>query len=85
MGRCPVYLNVDDFDTLAKSLDKSLTDSGAGALGEITEYIATQIILQAANGKSEPLDFDAIIQAAKSLGVNLDIDLVRKKVTSASF
>lgn len=85
MGRCPIYLNVDNFDHLAASLDLSLTDDGASALGEITEFLATQILEAIpSDSKEHPITFAAVIAAAERLGISLDVDYGIKTVRGAS-
>lgn len=82
MGRCPKYLNVNDFDALASSLGITLTDNGVSAIGEICEYLAAHILREAKTGNLEPLEFDTIVETAQSLGITLEIDqetsIVRK-------
>jgi hypothetical protein len=85
MGRCPKYLNVDDFDSIAQSLELKLTDDGVSAVGEICEYIAMQIIRQGSqDGNTATLDFDNIISVAKSLGISLELNLETKTVVKAN-
>lgn len=84
MARCPKYLKVDDFDLLASSLGYTLSDDGVSALGEITEYLATQLILVAAskNGK-HPLNFEDITKAASRIGIRLTLASNQPKVENA--
>ena len=84
MGRCPTYLNVDNFDDLAHSLALSLTDEGVSALGEIVELLSIQILEAVdSDSKSIPIDFAAIIAAARSLEISLDLDPTVKTVRGA--
>jgi hypothetical protein len=86
MGRCPDYLNVDDFDKLAESVDIQLTDDGVSALGEIIEFLALRLINRAQRLSSEKtLDYEHIISAAKSAGFRLTINADEKKVISADY
>lgn len=82
MPRCPDYLNPDDFDKLADSLGLQLTDSGVGALGEVIENIATQILRESAkaSNNSKKLDLESIISTAKILGIKVELSDSEKKV-----
>ena len=85
MGRCPKYLNVDNFNMLASAMGISLTDDGASAIGEIMEHLAVQILRAAsANNRVQSLDFTAILNSAKTLGIQLDVDKETKTVKNAS-
>lgn len=85
MGRCPTYLNVDNFDDLAHSLGLSLSDEGVSALGEIVEFLAIEILNAVdSDSKSRPISFLAIIDAAQRLGVNLDLEPSVKTVKGAN-
>lgn len=84
MGRCPKYLNVDDFDAIAQSMGLKLTDDGVSAVGEICEYIAMQIIRKGSqDGNSEILDFENIVSVAKTLGISLELNRDTKTVVRA--
>lgn len=85
MGRCPKYLKPDDFEALAKSVNISLTDDGVSAIGEICEHVVIQILQKAAsNHRAEALEFDAIVQAAESLGIKVEKDRKNKSIQKAT-
>ncbi|MBI5932915.1 MAG: hypothetical protein HY867_04345 [Chloroflexi bacterium] len=75
-------MNPDDFDKLADSLGLQLTDSGVGALGEVIENIATQILRESAkaSNNSKKLDLESIISTAKILGIKVELSDSEKKV-----
>ncbi len=86
MGRCPDYLNVDDFDKLADSVGIRLTDNGVSALGEIIEFLALKLIDRAQKISSENIiDYEHIISAAKTSGIKLTLNSEIKKVISANY
>ena len=86
MPRCPDYLTPDDFDKLAQSLNISLTDDGVGALGEIVEYIAMQIINVATQSKGEKvLNQSDIITAAENLGIKIHISNRPEKAVAQAY
>ena len=84
MGRCPVYLNVDDFDNLANSVGLTLTDHGVSAIGEITEFLAKQLLEVAhqLSGK-ETLDFEDIVRSAEVLKLELLMNAHIRKIDNA--
>lgn len=84
MGRCPVYLNVDDFERLANSMGVKLTDDGVSSFGEITEFIAKQILETSRNGTGlQKLGINDILSSATKLGIELDVDQDAKRVRGA--
>ena len=86
MGRCPIYLDVDNFDVLANSMGLSLTDGGVSALGEIAEYLAMQILNNVKQGNSlSNIGFEEIIRSAEACGIHLELDRQQKKVLSANY
>lgn len=86
MGRCPDYLNVDDFDKLAESVNIRLTDDGVSALGEIIEFLSLRLIDRARKLTSDQtLNYEHIISAAKAAGIKLTLNTETKKVISANY
>lgn len=84
MGRCPRFLDVSGFDQLAKSLGVELSDDGVSCLGEISEFIAQQIIENACDHKEKSfLGISEMVSSAKELGIGLNIDWQRKVVRDA--
>ena len=84
MGRCPKYLNVDNFDKLAQSIGVELSDDGVSAVGEVCEFIALQIIrLGSKKGNTKIVEFDNVISVCESLGISLEINSDTKTVTNA--
>lgn len=92
MGRCPKFLDVNGFDKLAHSMKVELTDDGVSALGEISEYIAQQILEIAQQnmfeeaqktGQLRAIDIAAIVSSAEKITIALDVDWHSKTVKSA--
>lgn len=75
MARCPKYLEVDNFDRLANSMNLKLTDNGVSALGEIIEFVTMQLLSVAnKHDSNNTLDIDAILKASEELGINISVD-----------
>lgn len=73
--RCPKFLDVSGFDSLANSIDIKLSDDGVSSLGEICEFLAIQILEGAQSiNDGEFVNLEAIIYSAKSLGIKLELD-----------
>lgn len=75
MPRCPDYLQPDDFDKLASSIGIELSDEGVGAIGEIIEKIAIQIIKDASTltTPGKKLDMKEILASAENKGVKIEV------------
>lgn len=81
MGRCPKFLELSGFERLATAMGTTLSDDGISSLGEITEFIAQQIIAKAHDKNSGSyIDMQAIVSSAESLGIELDLDWQQKIV-----
>ena len=86
MPRCPDFLSPNDFDELARSLNISLTDDGVAALGEIVEYIATQIMQTAISSKdNKVLDQSDILTAAENLGIKIYLSKKSNKIVAQAY
>ena len=85
MGRCPEYLNEDDFDKLAGSIGYTLTDTGVSALGEICEQLSLCLIRLAGKQGEPQIDYVDVIDAARRIGIKMKIDEATGTVTSAIF
>jgi len=86
MGRCPDYLNVDDLDRLAESHGLALTDDGVSVLGELVEFIATDILRAAASERAEELkaiDREEIVRATQARMIDYVLDEGGKKIIRA--
>jgi hypothetical protein len=85
MPRCPKFLDVDGFDKLAASMNMSLSDNGVGALGEIAEHIAAQILegIPDRVNSAHSVDIVAIVKSAENLGVRIDVDWQLQTIRSS--